>query len=174
MNRERRYLPVVSSGCDRRTALHGITLGALGLLGCRVSLESEPGDGPADAAIADGVPDAAPDLGFEVCGTDLCFDLTHPSNVALRTVDGSRVVAVKKKKYLLIRTTETGFTALSGLCTHGFCTVRYHDLNGTVLCPCHGSRFRLDGSVIGGPAPTPLQVFPTLFDAAAERVTIEL
>ena len=29
--------------------------------------------------------------------------------------------------------------------------------NGTITCPCHGSTYSIkDGSVLGGPAPTPL------------------
>jgi cytochrome b6-f complex iron-sulfur subunit len=46
------------------------------------------------------------------------------------------------------------FHIISAICTHLGCTVQYR---GTEFdCPCHGSRFRLNGSVIAGPAPAPL------------------
>jgi nitrite reductase/ring-hydroxylating ferredoxin subunit len=46
------------------------------------------------------------------------------------------------------------FTGLSAVCTHQGCVVGTVD--GSIVCPCHGSRYRLDGSVESGPAPRPL------------------
>lgn len=44
------------------------------------------------------------------------------------------------------------FKAFSATCTHQGCQVESVS-NGTINCPCHGSRFRVaDGSVAGGPA----------------------
>jgi Rieske Fe-S protein len=48
------------------------------------------------------------------------------------------------------------FKAFSALCTHENCAVSTV-ANGTIDCPCHGSRFRIaDGSVANGPAIRPL------------------
>ncbi len=45
---------------------------------------------------------------------------------------------------------ESGFYAISSRCTHLGCIVkRGHD---EFLCPCHGSRFKLNGDVISGAA----------------------
>ena len=55
---------------------------------------------------------------------------------------------------ILIRT-DQGFTALSLVCTHLGCTVEA-GLNG-FTCPCHGSRFDLQGKVEHGPAASPLK-----------------
>lgn len=47
------------------------------------------------------------------------------------------------------------FRAFSAICTHQGCTVG--DVQGgTINCPCHGSKFSTDGSVVNGPATTPL------------------
>ncbi|RZL76018.1 MAG: Rieske (2Fe-2S) protein [Rhodococcus sp. (in: high G+C Gram-positive bacteria)] len=47
------------------------------------------------------------------------------------------------------------FRGFSSTCTHAGCTVS--DVSGgTINCPCHGSKFNLDGSVHTGPASAPL------------------
>jgi Rieske Fe-S protein len=47
------------------------------------------------------------------------------------------------------------FKGLSSTCTHAGCTVS-EVAGGTINCPCHGSRYNLDGSVATGPATRPL------------------
>ena len=47
------------------------------------------------------------------------------------------------------------FKGFSATCTHAGCTVGTV-ANGTINCPCHGSKFNLDGSVAQGPATRPL------------------
>jgi nitrite reductase/ring-hydroxylating ferredoxin subunit len=48
------------------------------------------------------------------------------------------------------------FKGFSSTCTHAGCTVN-EVADGTINCPCHGSKFNLDGSVAAGPATTPLE-----------------
>lgn len=172
----RRFLPVVTEGCDRRAALQTLAIGALGLFGCRISLEHEadPEASP-DAAppLTDGAPADAPDLGFENCGDSICLDLAHEKNTPLRTVNGFRIITVLPKKYIVVRITETEVATLSAICTHAGCSVKY-GLGSQLVCPCHGSKFRLDGSVVTGPAQTPLAVYETTFDQATQIVTINV
>jgi Rieske Fe-S protein len=51
------------------------------------------------------------------------------------------------------------FEGLSAVCTHTGCIVD-KVADGLIQCPCHGSRYRLDGTVAGGPAPRPLPARP--------------
>ena len=55
----------------------------------------------------------------------------------------------------LLISTESGFTALSLICTHLGCTVE-PDEKG-FACPCHNSSFDPDGNVTHGPAVKPLR-----------------
>jgi cytochrome b6-f complex iron-sulfur subunit len=52
---------------------------------------------------------------------------------------------------------QDGFRAISSVCTHLGCITRYQPDDRIIACPCHGSRFGLDGEVIAGPAPRALR-----------------
>jgi Rieske Fe-S protein len=47
--------------------------------------------------------------------------------------------------------------AVSLRCTHMGCLVRFNAAERSWDCPCHGSRFAVDGSVLEGPAVQPLE-----------------
>lgn len=51
------------------------------------------------------------------------------------------------------------FTGLSSICTHAGCNVS-EVVDGAIVCPCHGSKFNLDGTVAKGPATKPLAAKP--------------
>ena len=51
------------------------------------------------------------------------------------------------------------FVGLTAVCTHTGCIVD-KVVDGLIECPCHGSRYRLDGTVAGGPAPRALPSRP--------------
>ena len=49
-----------------------------------------------------------------------------------------------------------GVYALSAVCTHLGCITRFLSDQNVIACPCHGSRFDMEGNVVEGPAPRPL------------------
>lgn len=46
------------------------------------------------------------------------------------------------------------YVALSAICTHDSCIIEYNHAAKNFPCPCHGSVYSTNGSVIEGPAPT--------------------
>jgi menaquinol-cytochrome c reductase iron-sulfur subunit len=59
--------------------------------------------------------------------------------------------------------TEDGqnYTALSNVCTHLGCRVRWIVEKDTFFCPCHNGTFDKEGHVTGGPPPRPLDQYET-------------
>jgi Rieske Fe-S protein len=63
-------------------------------------------------------------------------------------IDSERIVITQPQSGL--------FKAFTAICTHEGCFVNSVS-NGTINCPCHGSKFSIqDGSVVHGPATRPL------------------
>jgi Rieske Fe-S protein len=78
------------------------------------------------------------------------------ANVIAKTADvpvGSGVIV---DKVVVTQPTAGVFKGFSSTCTHKGCTVD-KIADGTIDCPCHGSKFNLDGSVANGPATKPLE-----------------
>lgn len=72
-----------------------------------------------------------------------------PGEAALLKIHGDNVAAW--------RDPEGALHMVSAVCTHMGCLVGWNETDQTWDCPCHGSRFALDGSVIHGPAVRPLE-----------------
>ena len=59
-------------------------------------------------------------------------------------------------KHAVYRAEDGSLTELSAVCTHVGCIVHWNSFEKCWDCPCHGSQFRPDGSVLNAPAITPL------------------
>lgn len=68
-----------------------------------------------------------------------------------------RVVADGLRQVAECRQKEGAVHRLSARCTHMGCIVSWNEGDSTWDCPCHGSRFGADGSVLNGPAATALE-----------------
>lgn len=62
------------------------------------------------------------------------------------------VVKTPQGKVAMYRAEDGAVHALSAACTHMGCYVKWNPAEKSWDCPCHGSRFDIDGKVIHGPA----------------------
>jgi Rieske Fe-S protein len=71
-------------------------------------------------------------------------------------VDTARVLPDGRGKKGVYRDRTGTLHAVSLRCTHLGCLVRFNGAERSWDCPCHGSRFDVDGTVLEGPAVDPL------------------
>ncbi len=64
-----------------------------------------------------------------------------------------------------------GVAAIYKVCTHLGCIYSWTDSNNRFECPCHGSKYRLDGRRIEDPAPRNLDRFK-LYALAEDKITV--
>jgi nitrite reductase/ring-hydroxylating ferredoxin subunit len=92
-------------------------------------------------------------------GTDLVADRLMPGRIssAEELAPGSAgVVRSGIERTGVYRDPDGGLHAVSMRCTHLGCLVRFNAAENSWDCPCHGSRFDVDGEVLEGPAVRPL------------------
>ncbi|MFD7030540.1 Rieske (2Fe-2S) protein [Streptomyces sp. NPDC059917] len=75
---------------------------------------------------------------------------------------------LKDEKLVVTQPTAGSYRCFTAVCTHQGCLVNKVE-NGTIDCPCHGSKFQVaDGSVAHGPATRPLAEKKIVVSAAGE------
>jgi len=75
--------------------------------------------------------------------------------------NSGKIVRFGNKPALLVRVSETEWKAFSAVCTHLNCTVQYRDSTRQIWCACHNGTYDLNGSVVSGPPPNPLEEYTT-------------
>ncbi|HEV2346973.1 MAG TPA: Rieske (2Fe-2S) protein [Actinocrinis sp.] len=151
-------------GSSRRTVLRVAGVGgavvAAGLTAAACSSSSSnnasSGDTPASSAPAGG--GSSPSASSSSSGSG-GGALAQTSDVP---VDGGTVVTADGGTVITQPAAGT-YKAFTAICTHQGCTVGSVS-NNQIMCPCHGSIYSAkDGSVVQGPAPSPL---------AAKQITV--
>jgi glycine/D-amino acid oxidase-like deaminating enzyme/nitrite reductase/ring-hydroxylating ferredoxin subunit len=99
---------------------------------------------------------SAKDLLKENANVAFHFFADRITRRALRGADVApgegKVVARSRRQVALARDEEGVLHAVSARCTHMGCIVSWNGAERSWDCPCHGSRFAIDGSVLQGPA----------------------
>lgn len=73
-------------------------------------------------------------------------------------VDGWKVISEKGTAWV-VKQPDNSVVAFGPQCTHLGCAYHWDDAKGDFLCPCHTSLFSMQGKVLSGPAPRPLDRF---------------
>ena len=75
-----------------------------------------------------------------------------------RLAPGEGTIArLGRQQYAVYREEGGALVALSARCTHLGCIVGWNQADRAWECPCHGSRFAADGTVVQGPATADLE-----------------
>jgi Rieske Fe-S protein len=89
----------------------------------------------------------------------------------IRAVGEGRVLEVRlsptHKDLLLSPRPDGGVHVVTGSCPHNGCIVDFDAAKSQWACPCHESRFTLEGKVMGGPAKSNLKVPASRVEADA-------
>jgi len=125
-----------TDGISRRDFLNEITMGALGIAGL--------------GSVAVTYQFFSPNVLFE---PPTAFRAGSPDLYPVHSV-----TFLQDQQVYIVRMPE-GFYAVSAVCTHLGCVTQWKPEADQIACPCHGSKFKADGTKIEGPAPRPLPHF---------------
>ena len=73
-------------------------------------------------------------------------------------VNSARTKIIEGREFLIVRRDATHYHALAATCTHSeVCLVEWDPKRRQLVCPCHRGIFDLNGNVVAGPPPRPLE-----------------
>lgn len=139
---------------SRRTFFRWVTTGAAGLIGLGLAIpllgyvispalkrRTRPW---VDVGSADDVPPGDPK------------QLDH-----VTTIQDGYLKSQSQKAIWAVKRPDGQIRVFSPMCTHLGCGYRWDDEEKKFKCPCHGSVFDIEGQVLAGPAPRPLDLLPS-------------
>ncbi len=97
---------------------------------------------------------------------DLTLNLNDAAYTSLKSNGGY----VYSNGLIIAKTVNGTYVALSSVCTHAGGTVVYDPANNIFHCPSHGSNFTTSGSVINGPASTPLAAYHAVLNGTSLHI----
>lgn len=100
-------------------------------------------------------------------GNTITLDLTDAKYSALTTAGGFVNV-----QGIIVANTTAGYVALDNTCTHQGCGISFSSANNNFPCPCHGSVFSTNGSVVNGPATVALKSYSVAKNGNTLTITL--
>ena len=73
--------------------------------------------------------------------------------------NAGKIVKFGSRPALLVRVNETEWRAFSAVCSHLNCTVQFNQEKRLIWCACHNGYYDLNGQVVSGPPPRPLEEY---------------
>lgn len=92
--------------------------------------------------------------------TELAAGVPQERRFAQTVKNGWQEEKVERTVWL-VRKQDGSVTAFAPACPHLGCGYRWFPAERRFKCPCHVSLFDIDGNVLGGPAPRPLDLLET-------------
>lgn len=89
----------------------------------------------------------------------LLFETGLPDEFPLKSVTPFR-----RGHFYLVRLGDGGFIAMSLKCSHLGCSILWDEKLNEFFCPCHSSKFSVNGNVINPPAPRALDIYEIKFE----------
>jgi len=77
------------------------------------------------------------------------------------TVEDAFIKNVQPENVWAVKNPDSEMTVFSPICPHLGCRYQWHEDQKLFICPCHHSVFNIEGKVVSGPAPRPLDTLPT-------------
>ena len=96
----------------------------------------------------------------------------HLGSVADLPAPGDPPINYPAGRFYLVNT-DQGVLALDKVCTHLDCLVAWDEQAEHFVCPCHGSRFAVDGANLSGPAERSLDRFSVAVATPAGELVVE-
>jgi quinol---cytochrome c reductase iron-sulfur subunit, bacillus type len=91
--------------------------------------------------------------------TNVPVEMTFRQN----RIDGWKILSEKSTAWVVKRP-DNSVVAYGPQCTHLGCAYHWDEIRREFLCPCHNSVFAVDGKVVSGPAPRPLDRYDVKVD----------
>jgi cytochrome b6-f complex iron-sulfur subunit len=80
------------------------------------------------------------------------------------------VTAFRQHQFYLVHL-EGGFLALYRVCPHLGCIIPWSEAEQRFLCPCHAAAFSMEGEVLAGPPPRPMDLLPV--EIVEEKIFVD-
>ncbi len=85
------------------------------------------------------------------------FNVGEPKSVDVTiTVKDGWIASQEDRGIWVVKRSDNDFTVFNGRCVHLGCAYAWNPQAKEFQCPCHGGRYTIDGKVVGGPPPRPL------------------
>ena len=92
-------------------------------------------------------------------GVEASVSSVAAAKVGELAVNTAKIFRFGNRPGILVRTPQDELKAFSAVCTHLNCTVQYKDDDSLIWCACHNGKYDLNGQVISGPPPRPLEAY---------------
>lgn len=150
----------------KKVALAGLSIGSVGsLISCSPSGGGSDSDESAAVGESDNTTVGDSGNSGDSPTADLIIDTTDSSYRVLANTGGSLSLdggsGIPSPGILIHRSSPTSVNVVSRYCTHQGCVV-----GGDYVCACHNSIFTKDGSVLQGPASSPLATYSAIISGS--------